>query len=155
MIFTWHHQGLNAATTTTTVEANIVTSINIVAQNGILFGDLSSSSIAGTVSIDTSGTRTATGGTTINSSSTGSPASFEVSGFPNGLYEITLPTSVVITSVAGDNMTVDNFSSTPDASGVLDIGGTQNLSVSARLNVGSFQPFGSYSGLMATTVEYN
>jgi hypothetical protein len=155
MLFTWHPQGVNAATTTATVEANIVSSINIVVQNGIVFGDISTSSISGTVSIDTSGSRTATGGVTINSSTTGSPANFEISGDPNGLYVITLPSSVVITSGAGDNMTVDNFSSTPSANGQLGSGGTQSLSVAARLNVGSFQAFGAYSGLMATTVEYN
>lgn len=155
MLLTWHQQGVNAATTTATVEANIVSSINIVAQNGIIFGDISSSSISGAVSIDTSGSRTATGGVTINTSTSGSPANFEVSGDPNGLYEITLPLSVVINSSGGDSMTVDNFSSTPDINGQLDAGGTQNLSVAARLNVGSFQPFGAYSGLMTTTVEYN
>ena len=155
MLFTWHHQGANAATTTTTVEANIVTSINIVAQNGVIFGDLSTSSTSGTVNIDTSGFRSATGGVTISTSTSGSPANFEVSGEPNGLYDITLPLTVVITSGAGDSMTVDNFISTPDMNGQLDSGGTQNLSVAARLNVGSFQPFGAYSGLMATTVEYN
>ena len=155
MLFTWHHRGLNAATTTATVEANIVSSINIVAKNGVIFGDISSSSTAGTVSIDTSGSRTATGGVTINTSTSGSPANFEVSGDPNGLYDITLPISVIITSAGGDSMTVDNFNSTPDTSGQLDAGGTQNLGVAARLNVGSFQPFGAYSGLMSTTVEYN
>ena len=155
MFLIWHHQGVNAATTTTTVEANIVSSINIVTQNGVVFGDISVSSISGTVSIDTSGLRTATGGVTINTSTSGSPANFEVSGDPNGLYNITLPASVVITSAAGDSMTVDNFNSSPDTNSTLDAGGTENLSVAARLNVGSFQAFGAYSGLMATTVEYN
>ena len=155
MLLTWHHQGVNAAATTATVEANIVSSINIVARNGIVFGDISASSISGTVSIDTSGSRTATGGVTINTSTSGLPANFEVSGDPNGLYNITLPLSIVITSGAGDSMTVDNFSSTPDTNGQLDVGGTQDMSVAARLNVGSFQPFGTYSGVMSTTVEYN
>ena len=155
MLFIWQHHGANAATTTTTVEANIVSSINIVAQNGVIFGDIAASSIAGTVSIDTSGARSATGGVTINTSTSGSPANFEVSGDPNGLYDITLPLSVVINSAAGDSMTVDNFSSSPDTNGQLDAGGTENLSVAARLNIGSFQPFGAYSGLMETTVEYN
>ena len=155
MLFSWHQQDANAATTTTTVEANVVSSINIVALNGVFFGDISSSAIAGTVSIDTSGSRTATGGVTISTNTLGSPANFEVSGDPNGLYDITLPPSVILISAAGDNMTVNNFSSTPDSNGQLDAGGTQNLSIAARLNVGSFQAFGAYSGIMATTVEYN
>ncbi len=155
MLFIWPHQGLKAATTSATIEANIVSSINIVAQNGVVFGNISSSSISGTVSIDTSGSRTATGGVTINTSTSGSPANFEVSGDPNGLYDITLPTSIVISSAGGDSMTVDNFISAPETNGQLDAGGRQNLSVAARLNVGSFQPFGAYRGLMSTTVEYN
>jgi hypothetical protein len=154
-LLTWDIQNAYAATTTTTVEANIVSSINIVAKNGVVFGDISVSSIAGTVSIDTSGSRTATGGVTINTSTSGSPANFEVSGDPNGFYEINLPDSVTITSGTGDSMTVDNLNSLPDTNGVLDAGGTESLSVAARLNVGSFQAFGAYSGLMATTVEYN
>ena len=155
LLFTWHLQVFIAATTTATVEANIVSSINIVAKNGVVFGNISSSAISGTVSIDTSGSRTATGGVTINTSTSGSPANFEVSGDPNGLYDITLPLFVVITSGGGDSMTVDNFSSTPGTNGQLGAGGTQNLSVAARLNVSSSQPFGAYRGLMSTTVEYN
>jgi hypothetical protein len=154
-LFVWHHQVADAATTSTTVEANIVSSINIVAQNGVVFGDISSSAIAGTVNIDTSGSRIATGGVTINTSTSGSPANFEVSGDPNALYVITLPASVTINSSSGDSMTINNISSSPGTNGQLDAGGTQSLSVAARLNVGSFQPFGAYSGLMATTVEYN
>jgi hypothetical protein len=145
----------NAATATTTVEANIVSTINLVAQNGIIFGDIGASGIPGTVTIDVDGSRTSTGGATINSNTTGTPATFEVSGDPNALYVITLPTSVVITSSAGDTMTVDNFNSAPATSGQLDSSGRQNMNVGARMNVDSFQPFGAYRGIMTTTVEYN
>ena len=144
-----------AATTTTTVNANIVSTINLVAQNGIVFGDIGASSIPGTVSIGVDGSRTSTGGATINSNTSGTPANFEVSGDPNALYIVTLPTSIVITSAAGDSMSVDNFTSSPSANGQLDPSGRQNLNVGATMNVGSFQPFGAYQGIMATTVEYN
>ena len=144
-----------AATATTTVEANIVSTINLVARNGIIFGDIGASSIPGTVTIAGDGSRTSTGGATINSNTSGTPATFEVSGDPNALYVITLPDSVVITSSAGDTMKVDNFTSTPSANGQLDSSGRQNMNVGARMNVGSFQPFGAYRGVMATTVEYN
>lgn len=144
-----------AATTTTTVDANIVSTINLVAKNGIVFGDIGASSIPGTVSIGVDGSRTSSGGATVNSNTSGTPAKFEVSGDPNALYIITLPTSIVITSSAGDSMTVDNFVSVPSANGQLDPGGRQNLDVGATMNVGSFQPFGTYQGIMATTVEYN
>lgn len=144
-----------AATTSTTVEVNIVSTINLVAQNGIVFGDISSSSIPGTVTIATDASRTTTGGVTVNSNTPGSPALFEVSGEPNALFYVTLPTTVVLTSAAGDEMTVNNFSSSPELNGQLDTGGRQSLNVGATLEVGSFQPFGAYRGVMSTTVEYN
>ena len=144
-----------AATTTTTVEVNIVSTINLVAQNGIIFGDISSSSIPGTVTIGTDSSRTTTGGATINSNTLGTPALFEVSGDSNALYDITLPESITLSSSAGDSMIVDNFTSIPAENAQLDASGRQKMNVGATLNVGSFQPFGAYKGIMATTVEYN
>ena len=78
-----------AATAATTVDANIVSTINLVAQNGIVFGDIGAISIPGTVSIGVDGSRTSTGGATVNSNTPGTPAKFEVSGDPNALYIIT------------------------------------------------------------------
>jgi len=144
-----------AATTTTAVDANIVSTINLVAQNGIVFGDISVSSISGSVTIDVDGSRTTTGGATVNSNTSATPARYEVTGDPNAVYNITLPVSVIITSSAGDNMVVDNFISSPSAGSQLDSAGRQNLTVGATMRVGSFQPFGAYTGVMATTVEYN
>lgn len=144
-----------AATTTTGVDANIVSTINLVAQNGIVFGDIAASAIPGTVTIDVDGSRTTTGGATVNSNTSGTPARYEVTGDPNALYSITLPDNVVITSSAGDSMVVSNFISAPAGGGQLDSGGRQNLTVGATMNVGSFQPFGAYTGVMAATVEYN
>jgi len=151
----WSTHTARAATTSATVDANIVSTINLVAQNGIVFGDIAASSIPGTVTIDVDGSRTTTGGATVNSNTSGTPARFEVTGDPNALYSITLPVSVVITSAAGDSMIVDTFVSSPSVSGQLDSGGRQNLNVGATMRVGSFQPFGAYTGVMATTVEYN
>lgn len=144
-----------AATTTATVEANIVSSTNLVAQNGIVFGDISSSSIDGTVTIDTDGSRTTSGGATVNRNTSGTPALYEVSGDPSAYFSITLPDSVVLTSTAGNKMTVSNFNSIPASRGQLDSSGRQKMNVGATLGVGSFQPFGAYSGVMATTIEYN
>jgi len=144
-----------AATTTSTVDANIISTINLVAQNGIVFGDIASSSSPGTVTIGTNGSRTTTGGATVNTNTAGTPAKFEASGDPNAYYIVTLPDSVTITSSAGDSMTVSNFSSNPAINGQLDAGGRQDLYIGATLNVGSFQAFGAYSGIMSTTIEYN
>ena len=151
----WNQRIVQAATATTTVEANIVSTISVVAQNGIVFGDIGASSIPGTITIAVDGSRTSTGGATINTNTSGTPATLEISGEPNALYMITLPTSVVITSPAGDSMIVDNFTSSASGNGQLDSGGRQSLNVGATMNVDSFQPFGAYQGSMATTVEYN
>ena len=155
LLTAWCLCDAQAATTTSTVEVNIVTTVNLVAVNGIVFGDISASAIPGTVTISTDGARTTTGGATVNSNTNGTPAKFEASGEPNALYTITLPESIVLTSAAGDSMTVNYFSSTPDVNGQLDSSGRQDLNVGATLNVGSFQPFGAYRGVMSTTVEYN
>jgi hypothetical protein len=151
----WCLRDAQAATTTSTVQVNIVSTVYLVAKNGIVFGDVSSSAIPGTVTISTGGARTMTGGTTVNSNTSGTPAKFEASGDPNGTYTITLSDSIVLTSAAGDEMVVNNFSSTPEENGQLDSSGRQDLNVGATLNVGSFQPFGTYTGLMSATAEYN
>ena len=144
-----------AATTTTTVEVNIVSNINLVAQNGIVFGDISASSIPGTVTIGTDSSRVTTGGVTVNSNTSGTPALYEVSGDANATYSVTLPESVVLTSAAGDSMVVNKFTSIPGNDGQLDSSGRQNVNVGATLNVDSFQPFGAYRGVMSTTVDYD
>lgn len=145
----------HAATTTATVSANIVSSINMSTRNVLLFGDISSSAVAGTVVLSPSGTRTTTGGATVNSAVPGSPVTFDVSGDANASYSISLPVSVVLSDPSANTMVVDNFTSSPTPAGVLDGSGQQTLFVGATLNVSSNQPFGSYSGLMSVTVDYN
>lgn len=144
-----------AASDTATVSVDIVSTISITTQNGLLFGDISSSAAAGSLSINASGTRTTTGGVTINTAIAGSPAAFDVQGDAGASYSITLPVSVLLSDSGSNNMLVDNFTSTPTPAGVLNAGGQQSLFVGATLNVGSNQPFGSYAGLMSVTVDYN
>ena len=153
-VFGMHEQG-SAATTTATVDVNIVSSINLVAKNGIVFDDISVSAIPGSVTIGTDSSRVATGGVTINTNTSGTPALYEVSGDPNAFYSVTLPTTVTLTSAAGDSMVVNNFTSIPNSRGQLDAGGGADINIGATLNVGSFQPLGTYSGVMSTVVDYD
>jgi hypothetical protein len=152
-VFSLNHA--NAATTNATVEAKIVSTINLVARNGIVFGDIAASSIPGTVTIDTDGSRTVTGGATVNTSTFGSPAKYEVSGDPNAFFIITLPKSVVTTNASGAKMTIVTFTSTPESTGQINNSGKQDLFIGATMEVKRFQPFGSYRGTMETTIEYN
>lgn len=144
-----------AATITNVIEVNIVSNINLVAETSIVFGDISSSSIPGTVTIGTDSSRITTGGVTVNTNTSGTPALYEVSGDPSATYSVTLPDSVVLTSAAGDRMVVDKFTSIPNNNGQLDSSGRQKVNVGGTLHVDSFQPFGAYRGIMSTTVDYD
>ena len=144
-----------AATATATVDANIIQAIGMTTSNGISFGDISAGATSGTVILTPGGASSATGGTTINSSAPGNPSSFNVQGTPNASFSISLPISILLSDSASHTMSVDNFTSSPTPSGVLDGSGQQTLSVGATLNVSANQAFGSYSGQMAVTVDYN
>lgn len=146
-----------AEVTTANVAANIITTLSIAnqSQGGLAFGDIASNPVAGTVVLTPSGSRTTTGGPTINSTVAANPAAFDVRGDANAIYAITLPVSIVLTDSLSHSMVVDNFTGSPSITGLLDGAGVQVLSVGASLNVGSNQAFGSYSGLMAVTVAYN
>lgn len=144
-----------AAVTTATVTANVISSIGITTQSGLSFGDISASGTAGTIVMSPDGTRTTTGGTTFNSAVAGNPATFDIQGSANATYSISLPASILLTDATSNSMVVDNFTSSPTPTGVLDNSGQQTLLVGATLNVGSNQAFGSYSGVMSVTVVYN
>lgn len=112
---------------------------------------------SGTVVLNPGGSRSGTGGVTLPAI-TGSvmAASFDVTGDANLTYAITLPFSCIISS-GGNNMTVDTFTSTPSATGILSGTGTQQLKIGATLNIGGAQTSGTYiSGTPFTiTVNYN
>ena len=146
---------MQAATENATVTANVISTISLTNQAGLAFGDIASSNVAGTVVLSPDGSRISTGGASINSTVAGGPAVFDVQGDPNAVYAITLPASVMLTAPAGNSMSVDNFTSLPATTGLTDSGGQQTLFVGGTLNVGGNQGFGSYSGIMSVTVEYN
>jgi len=146
---------LFAASNTATVTAKIISTIGLYNQSGMVFGDISSGNSTGTVVLSPNGSRLTTGGAAINSTVTSGPATFDVSGDPNAVYAISLPISVVLTKSSGDTMVVDDFNSLPAITGITDPGGEQLLFVGATLNVGVKQVFGSYTGNMIVTVEYN
>ena len=146
---------VQAVTAVATVNANIISTISLTTRNGLMFGEISSSPVAGAVTITATGARSSTGGANINSAVAGSPATFDVQGVASASYAISLPASVILADASSHTMEVNNFSSSPTPSGVLDGSGQQTLFVGATLNVGSNQAFGEYSGQMSVTVDYN
>jgi hypothetical protein len=144
-----------AASESATVSAKIVVAITLTNRNGMVFGDISAGNTAGTVVLDPSGTRETTGGANVNSTVASVPAVFDVEGLSNAIYSITLPDAVTLSGPGGDNMVVDSFASFPQGTGLTDIGGQQSLFVGATLHVDGNQAFGSYTGTMSVTIEYN
>jgi hypothetical protein len=146
---------VQAASDDAVVTAVVVSTLSLVNQTDMVFGDIASSNAPGTVILSPSGTRLITGGTFVSSTVSTGPAVFDVAGLPNAVYAITLPNSVVLTGASGNSMVVDNFTSQPVSTGLTDPGGEQNLFVGGTLNVSSNQAIGSYSGIMNVTVVYN
>jgi len=156
MLLTAYSQApLQAATETATVTADIISTISLVNQSDLVFGEISSSIASGTVELSPDGSRLSTGGASINSTAVSRPAVFDVRGDPNAVYTITLPAAVVMTAASGNTLVVDRFTSLPSGTGLTDAGGRQLLFVGATLNVGSNQVFGAYSGIMSVTIDYN
>lgn len=151
----------NAAVATANVSASIISTLSITTQtsgggtSGMVFGDISSSSVAGSIILTPNGTRSTTGGPSINSSIPASPAAFDVQGDASATYTVLLPTSITLNGSSSGSMVVENFTSSPSSSGVLDSSGRETLFVGGSLKVGSNQTFGSYTGQMSVTVAYN
>lgn len=145
----------HAATAIATVDATIINTMGIATITGLGFGDISAGSVAGTVVLAPTGVRSTTGGATLNNAIGASVASFDLTGTPNATFSITLPISAVLSDGGVNTMMVDNFTSSPTGSGVLDSSGKMTLYVGATLNVGGNQTIGGYTGQMTVTVDYN
>ena len=143
-----------AAVATATATVDITSTIIINTINGVFFGDISPGAAAGTLALSPSGIRTTTGGVTVNTAIAGSPATFDVQGTPNATYSVSLPAAVIMSNVAS-SIVMDTFTSSPATTGVIGASGQQTLFVGATLNVGSNQSFGTYTGSLSVTVDYN
>src|ERR1700742_252965 len=149
------------ASATASASATIITPITITKTVDMNFGNVAvSATIAGTAVLAPAGTRTTggAGGVTLPATTgTVTAASFNVAGQGNYSYAITLPSSATITDGASHNMTVNNFTSSPSATGLLSSGGTQTLTVGATLNVIAGQTAGTYTNAtgVPVTVNYN
>lgn len=144
----------SSATASANANAAIVAAISISNTVDLDFGQVVAGGTSGTVAMSAGGSRSAVGGVTLGSTGSAAPASFIVSGDANASYSITLPGSMSLTS-GGNNMTVNTFTSSPNGSGTLGGGGSQNLNVGATLQVGASQAAGSYTGSFNVTVAYN
>jgi len=144
-------------TTTATGSATIVTTLAIAKSADMNFGSIAVNATAGTVVLLPAGTRSATGGVTLQGTGTGvAAAAFNVTGLNNATYTITLPSTYTISDGSSHSMTVNNFTSTPSTTGALSTSGAQTIKVGATLNVGASQVAGTYTAAgFPVTVNYN
>ena len=112
----------------------------------------------GSVTVNASGARSASGGVLLLASGGGTVAQFNITGDPNATYAVTLPADDVVTITiagGGSSMAVNSFVSSPASTGTLGGGGAQTLKVGATLTVGASQAVGNYSGTFSVIVVYN
>lgn len=92
------------------------------------------------------------------------PSACTVTGDVAATYNVSLPSSTMLTNSAGNTMVLNPFSITGDADSdpynrLLHNDGTglglDTFGVGARLNVGADQPPGTYSGTYVVSVQYN
>ena len=139
----------------------IIKPISIENSRDLSFGNILSSSSAGTVVITPAGARSRSGGATFIPSLPGifSSAEFTVYGQANAAFTITVPANntVVLTKSGGIDMKVRAFkhSLTSTSSRKIGSGGSKVFTVGATLNVNAKQNPGMYTGTFNVTVAYN
>jgi hypothetical protein len=134
--------------------ATIIEVISIEQQQDLIFGNIIASAAGGTVIIANDGNPSYSGVLApTGNEGTRQQAIFKVEGQGGVTYDIDLPESINITD-GTNNMTVDDFTSNPNGTGILT-GGEQNVHVGATLNVGANQSTGVYQGSFTVTVVYN
>jgi hypothetical protein len=148
------------ATAVASAQATIVTPIGITKTVDMNFGNLAvNATNGGTAILTPAGARSVTGGVTIPVANPGTvtAASFDITGTAAYTYAITLPAGATTVSDGTNDMTVDTWTSTPDATGTISGGGTQTITVGATLHVTAAQPANVYNSTadFSVKVDYN
>ena len=141
-----------ADTATATARATLVDPITLTKNVDLDFGRLSSGAAGGTAVVSAAGARSVTGDV-VEEGGTITAAEFDITGEDGLVYDITLPTSISITS-GGDSMTVNTFTSDKAGNSSTLTGGTDTFNVGGTLNVGASQATGTYTGTFDVTCAY-
>lgn len=150
---------VNAQTATSTASAEasarIVAPIEISKVADLKFGNIAAGPSAGIVEISTDDNRTSNGGVTlIAAGNVSNAAAFDITGYPNATFTISLPENIYLTS-GSDQMEVNYFVSDLGDNSILNDAGEAQLKVGATLNVEANQAVGLYTGSFDVTVAYN
>jgi len=142
-----------AATSSATASATVLTPIAISTTTNMSFGDLYADNVAiGTVVLAVDGSRTVTGSVALGPTA-GAAAVFAVTGTASATYSVTVPAGDVTITSGANTMIVNTF--VHNSGGALDGTGNDSFNAGATLNVGISQPAGAYSGSFNMVANYN
>jgi len=146
----------SSATASADASARIVAPLEITKVADLKFGNIAAGPSAGTVVMSAADVRTGTGGVTlIAAGNVSNAAAFDITGYPDASFTISLPASITTLASGANEMEVDNFVSSLGASSNLDGSGEAELKVGATLNVDANQAVGLYTGSFDVTIAYN
>jgi hypothetical protein len=142
---------------TVNTSAAVVRTLSITSATDLSFGTFSAGNSAGTVTMSAAGARSATGGVTLVTASTGSQSTISLSGTPSTSYSVSLPTTVQLTANgSAATMSLGSFTTTLNAlQGSLNASGTGSFGIGGTLSVGANQAVATYTGSFTVTLNYN
>lgn len=139
-----------------TAAATVVRSLQIIASSGLNFGTLSPSATQGTVVLDPSGSRSATGGVTLISTSAGTASTVSLQGTPALSYSVALPSSVTLNGNNGGTMALSSLTTSLQGNtGSIASDGSGNFAIGGTLAVAAAQAVDNYSGTFQVTLNWN
>lgn len=144
-----------AATRDAAGQARVLSSLSVLNNTGLDFGELVAAG-AGTAIVDpVSGSVTTTGAVT-PSGNGAHPATFTGTGSRNSVVLIRLPKNpITLTRVGGtETMTVSNWTLDGSTNRKIPANDVFDFSVGGTLNVAAGQVDGTYAGTFAVTVQY-
>ncbi|MBL3555310.1 MULTISPECIES: DUF4402 domain-containing protein [Marinobacter] len=153
-----------AAGASTTSTATVITPITITNVADLVFGSFAKGA-GGSVTVSTSGARTATGAILSTVGATPTAAKFDVTGDGASTYSITWSGDTALTTGAGgagetmalariSDLTGGGATTGEVTSGTLTAG-AQSIYLGGTLTVDAAQVAGAYTGTVTATVEYN
>ncbi len=139
-----------------TASASVVRSLQILSSTGLNFGTVSPSATQGTVVLDPSGSRSATGGVTLISTNAGTASTVSLQGTPALSYSVALPSSVTLTGGNGATMALSDLTTNLQGNaGAIASDGSGNFAIGGTLAVAAAQAVDSYSGSFQVTLNWN
>ncbi|MEG3191193.1 DUF4402 domain-containing protein [Lysobacter sp. D1-1-M9] len=152
-----------AAEATASGTGTVIKPIAIVKAVDLVFGEFAPGA-GGSVTVSTSGARTATGAILSTVGSSPTAAKFDVTGEADATYSIAIAPSANLadTATTPNTMALETFSDLTAGNAVTGnvatgtlTAGAQSIYVGGKLTVGATQAAGTYSGNVKVTVEYN